>query len=401
MKLLRVIGSAHPEAGGPVESILIWGAVLKEHGCSIEVLSLDSPLEPWIESFPLKLYPMGLRNPRHHKWQKKIPWARYGYTPHFVPWLKENASRYDAIIIDGFWEYTALGSWRALRNSQTPFFVFAHGMLDPYFIRTHPVKAAAKQIFWWLADGRLAAHAENVFFTSEEECRLAQRSFWPFRGRGRIIPYGIADAPGDAAAQIESFRAAVPELGGRPFLLFLSRIHPKKGCDLLIRAFAEAAGRHPGLDLVMAGPDSVGWATDLRQMAAKLGVSNRIHWPGMLKGSSKWGAFRAAEAFVLPSHQENFGTVVAEAMACGTPVLTTDKVNIWREVEASGAGLIAQDHLEGVKRLLNEFLSLPAADKMAMGARARQGFLGNFDLAAMAPQILQALKAERTPLGLL
>jgi glycosyltransferase involved in cell wall biosynthesis len=391
MNVLHVISSVNPETGGPIEVIMTSASVLSEQGCHQEILSLDSPLDPWSKTVSMKLHAMGIRNPRYLAWRRKIPWLRYGYTPHFVPWLKENATRYDAIVVHGLWNYVALGSWRALANGRTPYFVYAHGMLDPYFNRVHPLKAFAKQILWWFSEGRLVANASNVFFATEEERRLARQSFWPFRCRERVVAFGTKDVAGSADAQIAAFRTLIPQLTGREFILFLSRIHPKKGCDLLIQAFAKLAKENKDLDLVMAGPDSVGWGSRLMRIAEDLGVADRIHWSGMLRGDQKWGAFRAAEAFVLPSHQENFGLVVAEAMACGKPVLTTDKVNTWREVQDSGAGLIANDDLEGITGLLTQFLALSRDEKQAMGERARQGYVDNFDIGTMAPQITQAL----------
>ncbi|HET6375403.1 MAG TPA: glycosyltransferase, partial [Methylocella sp.] len=305
MKILRVIATVNPESGGPIEGIAMSAPILKEQGCHQEIVSLDSPLDPWVQTAPLPVHPLGIRNPRYLGLRRKIPWLRYGYTPHFVPWLKKNASRYDAVIVHGLWNYVALGSWRALAKSETPYFVFAHGMLDPYFNRVHPLKSLAKQILWWFSEGKLIANARHVLFTTEEEQRLASKSFWPFRGKGRVVAYGIRDIPQDADAQIAAFRSALPQLGGRRFFLFLSRIHPKKGCDLLLNAFASVADRYPEIDLVMAGPDQKGWEKTLRKMAKDLGIASRVHWPGMLKGDLKWGAFRAAEAFVLPSHQEN------------------------------------------------------------------------------------------------
>jgi glycosyltransferase involved in cell wall biosynthesis len=186
-----------------------------------------------------------------------------------------------------------------------------------------------------------------VFFATEDERRLARQSFWPFRCRERVVAFGTKDVAGSADAQIAAFRALLPQLAGREFLLFLSHIHPKKGCDLLIRVLAAAAAENKELHLVMAGPDSVVWKSRLVRIAEDIGVANQIHWPGMLRGDQKWGAFRAAEAFVLPSHQENFGLVVAEAIACGKPVLTTDKSIHGREVQDCGAGMVADDDLEG------------------------------------------------------
>lgn len=394
MNILHVISSVNPETGGPIEVIVTSAGVLKERGYAHEVVSLDSPLDPWAKSVPMPVHVMGIRNEFYHKIRRKIPWLRYGYTPHLVPWLKANAGLYDAIVVHGLWDYVALGSKRALANSKTPYFVYTHGMLDPYFNSAHPMKAAAKQFLWWFSGSPLLANARNVFFATEEERQLAQRSFWPFQCKDRVIAFGTQDVQGDAATQIAAFRAAHPQLEGRKFLLFLSRIHPKKGCDLLIRAFAKTAAiQDPELDLVLAGPDSTGWGSKLRALAAELGIADRVYWPGMLKGDQKWGAFRAAEAFVLPSHQENFGMVIAEALACGKPVLTTHKVNTWREVHEAGAGLIADDNLEGITRLLQQFLDLSPKQREAMGQSARDAFVEKFDIGRMGPQLADAFSS--------
>ncbi|WP_036257708.1 glycosyltransferase [Methylocapsa aurea] len=394
MIILHVILTVNPEYGGPIEGIFTSAKALREQGCDREILSLDSPSDPWVSACPLPVYAMGIRNADYPAWRKKLPWLRYGYTPHLVPWLRENARRYDAVVVNGLWSYAALGAWRALRESDTRYYVYAHGMLDPYFNKINPVKAIAKQILWWFSEGRLIANAAAVFFVSEEERRLARKSFWPFRCKERVVAYGTLDVKGDPKAQMATFHAAFPKLAGRNFILFLSRIHPKKGCDLLIEAFAKIAGDDPSLDLVMAGPDSVGWLEKLQDLAARRGVADRIHWPGMLSGDLKWGAFHAASAFILPSHQENFGIVIAEAMACGKPVLTTSKVNTWREVQDSGAGFVANDDLAGITQLLSQFTSLSADEKHRIGERSRKGFVEKFDMASNAPQLIEAMRAS-------
>jgi glycosyltransferase involved in cell wall biosynthesis len=230
-----------------------------------------------------------------------------------------------------------------------------------------------------------------VLFTTEEEQRRARGSFWGYQYNGRTIAYGTADVPTDEDLQRGAIHALLPNLGGRSYLLFLSRIHPKKGCDLLVRAFAACAAGMANVDLVIAGPDQVGWKKELQLLASSLGIAERVHWPGMLTGPAKWGAFRGASAFVLPSHQENFGIVVAEAMSCGLPVLVTNKVNTWREVDASGSGFVENDDLEGVERLIRRFVDLPAQEKLHMSRRARQCFLEKFNVEASAHDLLRVI----------
>jgi glycosyltransferase involved in cell wall biosynthesis len=210
-----------------------------------------------------------------------------------------------------------------------------------------------------------------------------------------VVGYGTADPPQATETQRVAFRSLAPELGARPYLLFLSRIHQKKGCDLLVEAFGEIAQRSPDLQLVIAGPDQEGLVAVLKERARSLGIADRIHWPGMLKGDAKWGAYHGAEAFVLPSHQENFGIVVAEAMACHLPVLITNKVNIWREVESAGAGLVRNDDAKGVSELLTGWLSLSEAERAKMRGAARDGFERHFNVATIAPALLEILKAAR------
>jgi glycosyltransferase involved in cell wall biosynthesis len=180
-------------------------------------------------------------------------------------------------------------------------------------------------------------------------------------------------------------------LQGTRNLLYLSRIHPKKGCDLLIAAFAKAALQDPALHLVLAGPGDEEWVSKLKAQAAQLGVQQRVTFTGMLQGDVKWGAYDAADAFVLPSHQENFGIVVAEALASGVPVLTTYQVNIWREVQQEGAGIIHADTQAGADQLLTDWLALTLAQRQTMRANAQACFQKHFRVQTVTQHLLAAL----------
>jgi glycosyltransferase involved in cell wall biosynthesis len=346
-----------------------------------EVVSLDDPRAEHVQAFPFPVHACG-------------PGARrYGYTPKLSRWIVANASRFDVAVVHGLWNHASIGGWQGLKRSGLPYVVFTHGMMDPWFKQAYPLKHWAKQAFWLGLQGKVLRDARAVLFTSEEERRLARGVFWGYDYTERVVAYGAAGPSFDATGEKAAFRSALPEIGDRRFLLFLSRIHPKKGCDLLVDAFATLAHQHPDVDLVIAGPDQVGLKSQLIERAESAGLSGRIHWPGMLSGAPKWGAFRLAEAFVLPSHQENFGIVVAEAMACGTPVLITDKVNIWREVESSGAGLVGPDTLAGTIRFIRSWLELSEKQRTDMRAAARRAFETYFQADTAARDLASLLRS--------
>jgi glycosyltransferase involved in cell wall biosynthesis len=141
----------------------------------------------------------------------------------------------------------------------------------------------------------------------------------------------------------------------------------------------------------MAGPDRTGWQTELQNTAQKLGISQQVAWTGMLQNELKWGAFRAAEVFILPSHQENFGIAVAEALACSLPVLISNKVNIWREIETDGAGIVANDDLEGTIELLQKWLALTPDAQQSMRQNAQKCFTERFEITKAAQNLIEVL----------
>jgi len=159
-----------------------------------------------------------------------------------------------------------------------------------------------------------------------------------------------------------------------------------------IEAFALLAKDHPGIDLVMAGPDQTCWRPKLEALAKQRGVASRIHWTGPLFGDAKWGAMYGADAFALPSHQENFGIAVAEALGCGTPVLISDQVDIWREIEAAGAGLVGPDTVQGTEAVLRQWLAMVDADRARAATAARVLFNGQFNVANTGPALLKWIK---------
>lgn len=381
MRILHVIGTMDPAAGGPTEIV----RVLIEHGPKgsvSEVVTLDDPACAAVREAKFTIHALG-------------PVASvYGYTKNLLPWLKANRDRYDGVVVHGLWQYCGLAVMRTM-GGRVPYAAFSHGMLDPYFKHAFPRKHLKKWLYWLAVEYWVLRGALRVLFTCEAEAELAKQSFWLHRWTPLVVPFGTIPPTGDEATQREAFFTECPAARGRRFLLFLGRIHPKKGCDLLIDTFVKLAASDPELDLVMAGPDPQNWREDLEKRAMAAGIASRIHWPGMLRGDAKWGAFYASEAFVLTSHQENFGIAVAEAMACSRPVLLSDKVNIAPEIAKDNAGLMETDTAEGSERLLSRWIALPQQDRDAMGERARECFHRRYDMRENAKTIVQLF--EKTP----
>jgi glycosyltransferase involved in cell wall biosynthesis len=392
LRILHVIRSVNPQGGGPIEGVKQFAAVNARAGHRIEVASLDAPDEPWVKNFPLTCHALGPAR------------GSYGYSPRAVPWLREARVRFDAVVVDGIWQYHAFATWRALRGTDTPYHVFTHGMLDPWFKRTYPLKHLKKWLYWPWADYRVLRDARAVLFTCEEERRLARRSFWLYRARERVVSFGTGAPTGDAAIQRALFEEKFPLIRGKRRLLFLGRVHVKKGADLLFEAFAETvknASQVPALaadlsdlHLVIAGPDGHAYGHEMKALVSRLGIGERVTWTGMLTGDLKWGAFRCAEAFALPSHQENFGIAVAEALACGVPVLISNKVNIWREIAEDRAGLVENDDPAGARALLTRWLALPPAERDAMRMRAAECFTRRFDIERGAASLIAVLSEK-------
>jgi glycosyltransferase involved in cell wall biosynthesis len=370
----------NPQGGGPIEGIKQMAAVNTAARHSVEIVSMDAPEDPWVADCPVKVHALGPAR------------LKYGFSRKMVPWLQEHRSNYDAVIVNGLWQDSSLAVWRALRKTNTPYFVFPHGMLDPWFKRAYPLKHLKKWLYWPWGEYRVLRDARAVFFTSEEEKSEARKSFWLYRCNEVVVNYGTAVPEGNPEVERAAARERFPELDGKRIILFLGRIHEKKGCDLLIRAFAKTAATDDSVRLVFAGPDQTGWADELRAEAVRLGISDRIVWTGMIMGVHKWGMLRIAEAFILPSHQENFGIAVAEALACGTPVLISNKVNIWREVLGDDAGLVENDDEAGTVRLISRWLALPAEKRAEMRTNAERCFESNFEVTRAAETLVKLVK---------
>ena len=378
MRLLRAIHSVNPRGGGPIEAVLQSSRTLQKLGHEVEILSLDAPTSPDLTSLEFPCHAFG-----------PTQLGNYGYSPTLIPWLKANAASYDAVIVEGLWQFHGLAVWKALHNTNTPYFVFPHGMLDPWFKKAYPLKHLKKWLYWPWAEYQVLRDAKKTCFTTQAEADLARQSFWLYKVNEAVAPLGIESAPGDPEQQKALFFEKLPQLRHKRFILYLGRITPKKGPDLLIKAWKRLNPEQ--VELLIAGPPQD--TEYLKQLQNEAQSCSTIHFSGMLTGDLKWGAFQAAEAFILPSHQENFGMVVAEALSTQTPVLTTTKVNTASLLEANNCAIVKEDTLEGVKELLQTWLRMSDKDRYTMLEQCIPCFQEHFEIQQASHTLVTLLSA--------
>jgi glycosyltransferase involved in cell wall biosynthesis len=394
MRILRVINSMDPAQGGPSEGIRKISPLLRERGVETTVVCQDSADAPWLSNdSAMQTVALGKgRGPLAHN-------------PELLPWLTEHLCSFDAVVAHGVWLSPNYALWAARRAKMAsgkvpPYFLYCHGMMDPWFNRTFPLKRFKKQLYWWWREYAVFRDAAAVCFTTEEEKRLARQSFLPYRVRERVVPYGtVAPIEIDLQAAEGAFRNRAGLGPQQPYLLFLGRLHPKKGLDTLLRAwnhFIAGVDAEKTLSLALAGPcDDSAYLEALKILAGQEWGRSVIR-VDHLGGEMKWGALAGARAMILPSHQENFGMVVAESLAVGTPVLLTRPVNTWREVLEAKAGWVEEDTEDGVLRLLQKQSSAAPSTWHDLRLRARLCFKKHFDLTTGADAVVEMLR-EREP----
>ena len=348
-------------------------------GHQVDIAVLDRPESKWLETIELPIHAF---DPGQ---------TAYRYSTELTEWLNSTGRSYERVIVNGLWQYPGLAVWRRFSDTSTPYYVFPHGMLDPWFKRTYPLKHLKKWLYWPWAEYRIMRDATAVIFTSEQERLQARESFWLYRVHERVSPLGIEQPSVADATTRDLLLDRFPQLRNTRPLLFLGRLHPKKGPDLAIEAMAKAADEARDISLVIAGPDQVGWEHELKNRVQELGLDSRVVFTGMLEGALKESALLNADALILPSHQENFGMSVIEALALGVPVLISNRVNTAGEIEADNAGYVATDDLAGTTSLINRWCDTSPDVKDAMRRNARECFTRRFEINHAVDSLLDIL----------
>ena len=288
--------------------------------------------------------------------------------PRLARVMDRAVARANVVHVHSMWTEVQEATARAARRHDKPYVLAPHGTLAPWSLSQSSLR---KKIYLaWRGQAQLD-DAAALHFTTSRERELVQLRL---RAAAIVEPNGVDMSEFSELPPIGAFRRRHPEVEGRPMLLFLSRIHKKKGLDLLIPAFAEVPG---DAVLVIAGPDG-GQAVTVRELTRRHGVADRVLFTGMLHGTERIAAMVDADLFVLPSYQENFGMVVVEALAAGTAVVISDQVNIHDVITDHELGEVVPTDVQPLADALRRWLG-DAQRREAIGARARSFVTAHYD----------------------
>lgn len=350
IKLTHVTSSVSRQAGGLLDCVrLLSRSLLQTGGIRQEVLGLKDDktsldLPSWS---PICVRPFQVRGP-----------ASIGYAPQMFPALCDSSP--DIVHLHGLWQYPAAATNRWFQKQRRPYLVSPQGMLEPWALQRSRAKKRLAMLLFQKACLQNAACLHATAAMEVESIRAAG-----FQNPVALIPNGVGLPPAETAASREQ-RAAFRTRTGLRTMLFLSRIHPKKGLLNLVEAWRQAAPS--GWRLVIVGPDEIGHLAEVQRAVQAAGLEKSIEFPGEAWGDARWQFYREADLFVLPTFSENFGIVIAEALACDVPVITTRGAP-WEDLIAHQCGWWIEVGVEPLARALRESMGLSDAQRYGMGQR--------------------------------
>jgi glycosyltransferase involved in cell wall biosynthesis len=358
IEIYHVIASINEDTGGTAKCVADLTTSLINQGVSNHLFTLDyQHLGKQIIPENLKLYSYPA-----HIFAKHIR----GFHPK-LNWAMQQLPVTELALIHnhGLWMFPNLYARQAALANRVPLVISTHGMLEPWSLKRSPIK---KGLAWLLYEQKNLNSAAIFHATSDAEAKSIRQLH--FQQPIAIIPNGIYINDYNEQVDRETLTQLFPELADKKWLLFFSRIHPKKGIDNLLSVWQKLHSQFPEWHLVIAGPDLIGYQTKLELLVEEFQLRQRVTFTGMLTGRSKISALSNADLFVLPSHSENFGIAIAESLACEVPVITT-KGTPWEDLERYGCGWWIENNQQKLHITLAEAMKLSDKERKAMGLRGR------------------------------
>lgn len=383
MRLLVTIPAIATLYGGPSKSVCALAQALGHQGIAIDLITtnangsntLDVPCQTWIEATNYRL-----------QYFSTHIWGDYKWSYPLATWLAQHLPDYHAVHINAVFSLTNLPFYKHCHRHHIPYIVAPRGMLEPWALA---YKTTKKRLYYHLLERPALNRASALHaLASPEAINLKDLNLKP---PIVTLPNGLSPADLPPLADPNLFYQHFPHTQGKTLILFLGRIDPKKGLDLLAPAFAQVQAHHPNTHLIIAGPDNIGFLPTAQQYFQTAHCAKAVTFTGLLSGPLKAAALAAATLYIAPSYSEGFSMSVLEAMASGLPCIITTGCNFPEATNAQAAHVvpIAADAL--AQAMLRCLADLPTAK--AMGDRARQFILANYTWDRIATQLIEVYTA--------
>ncbi|AHJ28642.1 glycosyltransferase [Nodularia spumigena CS-584] len=378
MKILMVIPALGNVYGGPTKIVLELAESIAKLGISVDIIAtnangstdLDVPLNQWTikKYYRIQYFPY-------------LNLLDYKFTGSMTKWLFENVTNYNIVHTNAIFSYPVLAAHWACKFRKIPYIATPHGMMEPWALA---YKAWKKKLYFTLVEKPALQTANAMQMTASTEARhiktLGLETSLVF------VPNGIHSIDFASLPSSDIFYQQFPETRNKILIIFLGRIDPKKGLDLLAPAFAQVYEKFPETHLIVAGPDNTGFLPTAESYFIEAGCRDGVTFTGMLKGDIKYASLAAANIYVAPSYSEGFSMSVLEGMATGLPCVITTGCNFPEAGTASAASIVDID-ADQIANALIKFLQEPILAK-EMGDRARQFILENYTWDSIATKML-------------
>lgn len=379
LQICHVIASINEQVGGPALSVTSLAEATTRCNIQSHLLTLDYPrvgaqIKP--QNVELHSYPAPLTT----RWLRGFqPTARQGLH-------RLAATKLDLIHNHGIWMFPNLYARQAATRSQLPLVISPRGMLEAWSLNRSQLQ---KRLAWRLYEKENLLNATAFHATSIDEANSIRRL--GFTQPIALIPNGVSVPSLDQIPPRDALISRFPQLADKRWLLFLSRLHPKKGLDTLLTVWQTLHAQFPDWQLVIAGPDLIGYQANLIKLTTELNLQRRVTFTGMLSGNDKDIVLSHADLMVLPSHSENFGIAIAEALAYGTPVITT-KGTPWQDLQKYDCGWWIENNAQTLAKTLIEAMQLSDSMRRSMGQTGRQWMINQYSWSAIAQSMAEVYR---------
>ena len=384
LRILHVFRPVDSDVGRSIEAVCELSRAQRQFGHVVEIATLGRPIGTKLDELEVKIHVLG----------KGL--GSYGFDAHFVDWMRDNAGTFDCAIVHGIWDFCALGTWWALRDTNVPYFIFTHGSLDPWFKASQPIRHLLRWLYWPWGAYPVLRDAHAVFFLSDGERHSARQAFWLYDCHEFVVRSGTQGIPSalveDAA---DVFLAAHPELEGKKLFTVFTDNNAIDVIDSLTRAIEVLSKRgiwNAGfMRLAIAGPADRALKDAVLRYVESRGLGGSVHWTGNLNEQEKWGLLRASDVFLRLGPYEICSDRVAQSLSAGTPVLVSTGVAAWKDIVNDGAGLAEDATREGCVRMLESWIALSVDEQSAVRIKSRECFEDRYTIVGAAHTLTSAI----------